>query len=121
MIREILEKVSMSELEYFPPLNSQRDIADYLEKLYQIDTPEYDHYIHIMKSLKRIPMFMDLKTLKMSEGLYGAIIGQEKRGLKRKFNFEIDGRFIQVFMQTQPRQKVTNFEHYKEYSLEDLM
>jgi len=109
-------------VQYFPELNDKHDVYDYIEELYNRDTPEKENYLHILKSFKRVPMFLNWKDLKFSSGKSNLdLIATEKSGLKRKFLIEFDrSTGIQVFIQTKPRQRIKDFEFYKSYTYDEL-
>ena len=94
-----------------PKLESSRDVKDFIEYLYNTkDGPDYEDYLHIIKSFKKYPMFMDPKGLKFSRGKYESVIGTEKTGLKRKFAFEFEDNYLHIYQQTKKGQRQNDFE-----------
>ena len=61
-----------------------------------------------------------MRNMRFSKGKYDTVIGQEKGGLKRKFLFEIEDNFLNVYVQTKKGQKQKDFEFFKEYHLDEL-
>ena len=109
--------------DYFPELSSERDYNDYLEYLYQTeDLICVKHKKYILDQLPRKPyMFHNMKDFKIDGGKSGSdFILTEKKGLKRKFNLEFVKGFINVWVQTEPRQRLSQFQHKMELVLSDL-
>ena len=112
-----------NKLDYFPELKSADDVYDYIEELYKRDTPEFEHYVHIIESLPKKPLLLHniKKNFKLSGGKANLnLIMTEKRGTKTRYSIEIDNSFINIYRQSKPRQRIENFEHYKELSISDL-
>jgi hypothetical protein len=116
MFKEIFESDKADKNR--PKINSSRDAKEFLRSLYVDDAPEYEDNLHIIKSFKKIPSFM--RNMKFSKGKFGSVIGQEKSGLKRKFLFEIEDNFLNVYVQTKKVQRQKDFEFFKEYHLDEL-
>jgi hypothetical protein len=112
MFKEIFEDKNR------PQIKSRYEAKDFLRSLFDNDAPDYEDYLHIIKSFKKLPGFM--RNMKFSKGRYESVIGKEQGGLNRKFAFEIEDNFLYVYIQTKKGQRQKDFEFYKEYNLDEL-
>ena len=104
-----------------PVLNSRQDVMNFISDMYEKDVPRYEDYMYIINSLKRRPALMNPSNMKYQKGKYDAVIGIEKGPLKRKFLFEIEDGFLNIYKQEKKGQRVKDFKPYKEYNLDELL
>jgi len=119
----IIAKYENDGEDYFPEIHNEHDINDYIDYLYNTDDLLcVKHKKYILQNLPRKPfMLHNLNDYKIDGGKAGLdFIITEKKGLKRRYNIEFSKDFINIWEQTKPRQRLTDFRHKLELIIKDL-